>query len=117
MRGPPPLAQTGFYFLDAAACVIAITARVAVAVTLVRVRTGSDDACAVVWVPRQPLCRGTFWRTFVSEAVLAGAQRRVVFFLCRSTRQARRPERGAFRAEPEKRPRRPFGPARTHSFR
>jgi hypothetical protein len=55
--------------------VIAITARAAVAVTLVRVRTGTDDACAVVWVPRQPLCRGIFWRTFVSEGILAGAQR------------------------------------------
>src|SRR5262249_25519304 len=48
------------------------TARAAVAITLVRVRTGSDDACAVVWVPRQPLCRGIFWRTFVSEGILAG---------------------------------------------
>ena len=57
------------------ACVIAITARAAVSVTLIRVRTGSDDACAVVWVPRQPLCRGIFWRTFVSEGILAGAQR------------------------------------------
>jgi hypothetical protein len=26
--------------------------------------------CAVVWVPRQPLWRGIFWRTFVSEGIL-----------------------------------------------